>query len=638
MGTPLRVLLVEDSEEDAKVLCRHLESAGYEPICERVTTSWQMARALEGSAWDVIISDYKLREFDLVSALALYKRLAPELPFIVVSGLIDEEQCVSALAAGALDFVPKGKLGRLVPAIERGRADTRTRQASEARYRNLFDSSPLPMWVFDLATLKFLAVNDAAVRLYGYAREEFARLTLEAIRPREDVARLHRDIAERRVVDEGHRWRHLKKDGSMIMVEIKSHDMEFEGRVARLVLVNDVTERVRVEEHVRKIEEQLRHAQKMEAIGRLAGGVAHDFNNLLSVILSYSSMALADLDPGHPICADLEEIKRASERAADVTRQLLSIGREQVTQARLVDVNEVIAGMENLLRRLLGEDIELSVLGARDAGKIRADPGQIGQVIMNLVINARDAMPQGGKLSIETQGVELDAQYAAEHLDVKPGPHVMLAVSDSGVGMDAATRARIFEPFFTTKDVGKGTGLGLSIVFGIVKQSHGHISVYSEPGHGTTFKIFFPRDDRAERRPRFTSPSAHSPQVLTGSETILLVEDDEQVRTMIRTVLKRNGYQVIETQNAGEAFLASEQHPASIHLLLSDMVMPRMSGRQLAQRLIAARPAMKVLFMSGYTGHAIVHHGVLDPASAFMQKPITPDALLRRVREVLDSR
>ncbi len=395
--------------------------------------------------------------------------------------------------------------------------------------------------------------------------------------------------------------------------------------VGIMVLSIDVSESSR-------LEAQLLHAQKMEAVGRLAGSIAHDFNNVLSVILSYCGLLLSDLRPMDPIRADLETVQQAGQRAALLTRQLLAFSRQQLLSARVVDLNELVESAQQMFARLLGEDVEVVTYYDRRLPRVKVDPGQVDQVIMNLLVNARDAMPMGGKLTIETKRCVLDGSYASTHFDVTPGTYAMLAISDTGAGMSQDVQARIFEPFFTTKGPEKGTGLGLSTVFGIVKQSGGSVWVYSEPGQGTTFRIYFPQT-AAER----DEPSESTrPRSLRGSETILLVEDQMDVRKATAKVLERNGYHVLQAANAGEALLICEQHPRSIHLLLSDVVMPRMSGAELAERLAALRPRMRVLYMSGYADAAIVQHGILDPGVAYLQKPIAPEQLCLRVREVLD--
>jgi two-component system, cell cycle sensor histidine kinase and response regulator CckA len=499
---------------------------------------------------------------------------------------------------------------------------------SEAHYRVLFERHPNPLWVYDLGTTAFLAVNEAAVQHYGYSGAEFLGMTLEAIRPPEDVERLrtHRSKLEAGLVEVGE-WRHRTKDGTIIDVDIARHTLTFAGRPAALEIARDITQR-------KSLEAQLLQAQKMEAVGQLAGGVAHDFNNLLTVILGSAELLLASLGRNHPDREEAEEIRKAALRAADLTRQLLAFSRQQVLAPQVLDLNEAVANMDQILRRVIGEDIDLLTAPSRDLRAVRADPSQLEQVVMNLAVNARDAMPNGGKLTIETANVELDDAYAREHGAVKPGYYVMLAVSDTGVGMDAETRARIFEPFFTTKPKGKGTGLGLATVYGIVKQSGGFIWVYSELGRGTTFKIYLPRVEGAAVPARPTPPSTPSRR---GSETILLVEDQEEVRRLARRVLETLGYTVLVAASGAEALQLAGAHAGPIHLLVTDVIMPGMSGREVGLLLAPARPETKVLYVSGYANESIVHHGVLEPGIAFLQKPFTVEALGRKVREVLDT-
>ncbi len=386
-------------------------------------------------------------------------------------------------------------------------------------------------------------------------------------------------------------------------------------------------------EVTRRTEEKLRQAQKMEAVGQLAGGVAHDFNNLLTVILGSVYVVLETLRPGDPAHEDLREIEKAGNRAAALTQQLLAFSRKQVLAPRLVDLNELVGNAERLLARVIGEDVELKLALSPRLDACLIDPGQFEQVLVNLAVNARDAMPDGGGLLIETANVVLDEAYAREHPDVTPGAYVRVSVSDTGVGMSREVRAHLFEPFFTTKEVGRGTGLGLATVYGVVKQSGGAIWVYSEPMQGTTFKLYFPS---AAGRPTEAHASPDAPESNRGHETVLLVEDDAQVRGAVAAMLRRGGYHVISAANGGEALLICEQHAGTIHLLLTDVVMPKLNGRKVAERLVALRPGLRVLFMSGYTENAIVHHGVLDPGLDFIAKPITPRVLLAKVRELLD--
>ncbi|MBI3271870.1 MAG: response regulator [Planctomycetes bacterium] len=514
MGRPLRVLFVEDCEDDVLLAVRELRAHGFDLTWERVEAAEPLRAALRGDPWNIVLSDMQMPHLTGTEALSICREALPDLPFILLSGTVGEETAVAVVKAGANDYLLKGNLARLPVAIDR-----ELRDAEERRER-------------------------------------------------------------------------------------------------------------------RKSEEQLLQLQKMDSIGRLAGGVAHDFNNLLSAIIGFADLLSMKLPQDSPLAKYVHEIRRAGDRAAELTRQLLTMSRKEVIAPRVLDLNAVVAGMDKLLRRVIGEDIVLTSLFEPGLGRVKADPGQMEQVIMNLAVNARDAMPDRGKLTIQTANAELDAACARRHGPVRPGPYVLLAVSDTGCGMDAETQSRIFEPFVTTKAVGKGTGLGLATVYGIVKQSGGNVWVYSEVGVGTTFKIYLPRVDEPVD---CGVPAAPRVLRLQGTETVLVAEDESIVRDLTCQVLQMYGYDVLPARNGEEARGISERHPATIHLLVTDVVMPDMNGRELAERLTLLRPTMKALFLSGYPSNALVDHGVPDPGIAFLQKPFTPEGLARKLREILDA-
>ena len=504
--------------------------------------------------------------------------------------------------------------------------------ASEQRFRDLVEGLDAIVWEADAQTWQFSFVSRRAEELLGYPIEQWLAepaFWTNRIHPddREQVVALClAAVAEGR--DHAFEYRIVTADGRQIWVREIVHVVPGgQGQARRLRgLTVDITEQ-------KRLEEQFRQSQKMEAVGRLAGGVAHDFNNLLTAITGYCEILLSEHEPQHTRRGDIEQIKCAADRASALTQQLLAFSRRQTLAPRVLGLNATVAGIDKLLRRVIGEDIDLITVLASALGHVKADPGQIEQVIMNLAINARDAMPHGGKLLIETANVELDSVYASRHIAVRPGPYVLLAISDTGSGIDAETLSHIFEPFFTTKEHGKGTGLGLSTVYGIVKQSGGNIWVYSERGYGTTFKIYLPRVAESVESPQARNASLRPTH---GSETILLVEDDETVRTLVLTILQRKGYMVLEAQHGMEAIMIAQRHKGQIRLLITDVVMPAMSGPELARRLALVYPCMKVLYISGYTDSAIVHRGVLEADTLFLQKPFTPSDLARKVREVLD--
>ncbi len=654
-----RVLIVDDEPDNRRLLETMLKPEGFAVFSAE---SGEAALAMVDAAPpDLILLDVLMPGLDGYEVAQKIKAdpATKNIPIIMITAMDDRSARMLGLGAGAEDFLSKpvdraelcmrvrnllrlkaygdyhDKHGQMLEAEVSSR--TADLVASERLYRSTFDAAPVGIIHIGLDG-HWHRVNQRICDLLGYTRQELASEAIQhlvqganATGEHEAFSQLAAGRRERHVIEEK---RYRRKDGGTVCVRVNvSVHRDADGAPLHFIsVVEDTTERM-------ALEAQLRQTSKMDAIGGLASGVAHDFNNLLSVVLTYSELLASELKEGDPMRADLEEIRGAGLRAADLTHQLLAFSRQQVLQPKIVDLGVVAGGIEKMLGRLIGEDVELIAATPASLGKILVDPGQMEQVIMNLAVNARDAMPRGGKLTIETSQVMLDEGYAAAHVGVKPGPHVMLAVTDTGVGMNKETQARMFDPFFTTKGVGKGTGLGLATVFGIVRQSGGTIGVASEIGVGTTVKVFFPTIDESATSAR--APASGNPteaRTLRGDETILLVEDEDCVRTLARTILRKYGYNVLEAQGGGDALLLSEQHAAPIDLLLTDMVMPRMNGQQLAERLVASRPEMKVLFMSGYTNNISLDDSRTEGAPfAFLRKPIRPELLARKVRETLDS-
>jgi two-component system, cell cycle sensor histidine kinase and response regulator CckA len=764
----LRILILEDVPMDAELVEYELERARIPFSARRVDSREDFVRELEEFQPDVILSDYTLPRFDGMTALSLARERAPSIPFLIVTGSVNEETAVGCMKAGATDYLLKSNLARIGPAVhaalERARANLHRTQAetalaaSEQRFRSLVQNSS------DLVTIlspdcTILYASDSAHRIVGYSPAQLVGSSLLSYVGEDDARTLEnllqngngktngsgpiefslrrgdgspvwleavgtnllsdvtirgivlnaRDVSERKRADRAlreseERYRDLfdhasdlvcmaAPDGSLLYVnqawkagvgygEEEIHRMQlldivhpesrtrYQEVLARVLdgdrldhvelvfvpkagapitvegnlsctfkdghpavvrgIYRDVTERKRVDEH-------LRRAERMQAAGKLAGGVAHEVNNMMTGVIGFSEFLLRSLEEGDERRADVEEIIRAGTRAADVTRQLLAFTRQQFLQPQILDVNVVVAEMEKLLRRSLGEGHVLELKLSNQAGRLRADRGQLEQVLINLIINARDAMAGHGRVTIETGMAVWDEAYAQRHggVDLPLGSYVMLAVSDTGCGMSAEILERIFEPFFTTKPVGQGTGLGLSTVYGIIKQSGGYVWVYSEVDEGSVFKIYLPAATQAEGE-LANAPIVEMPA--DGSETILVIEDEDIVRNLACRGLKDHGYAVIEARNGVEALGYMKQHPGSVDLVITDVVMPEMGGRELARNLVKSEPDLPVLFMSGYTGDDVVHRGLLDPGAPFQQKPFTPNGLATKVRAMLDQR
>jgi len=684
----LHLLILEDNPDDAELAVKELKREGFTVKWKRVETEKAFRKALAEKP-DLIFVDYSLPSNDGMAVLQIRQETMPEIPLIMVSGTTSENVAVECMKSGATDFVFKGDLSRLGIIVKRALKEAEIyrehRQALEAlseserdlgirtRIADIFLSVPEDKMYGEVLQV-VLEVMESKYGIFGYIDEAGSFVCPSMTRdvweqcqipdkdivfPRETWSGIWgKALIEKKTLYSNESFQ--VPEGHIPILNVLCVPIIFKSEViGNFVVGNKMTSydendkqlletiaeftapviKARLQknkeiEEKEKLRAQLQQAQKMEVIGTLAAGIAHDFNNRLTTIIGYAQIALLDVIKDESLRIKIEEIKKAGERAASLTRQLLAFSRKHVIKPEVLDLNEVISETEKMLKRMIGEDVEFQTVLESELWKVHIDSGQIDQMIINMAVNSRDAMPQGGKLIVETANVDLDENYFRElSLDETPGSYVMLAISDTGSGMNKETREHIFEPFFTTKELGKGTGLGLSTVFGIAKQNNGFIWVYSIPGQGTTFKIYLPKvkeDTEPEEKKRTPVDD------LNGSETVFIVEDDDKLRNLTRKILERYGYSVLEAENGKDALRFSEEYEGQIDLMLTDVVMPKMSGKELAERLKSSRPEIKVIYMSGYTGNAIVHHGVLPPWLNFLEKPFTPEGLARKVREVLD--
>lgn len=644
MPDTLRILMVEDNPADADIAIHALKRAGFVPKWRRVETESDYLSCLDEGP-EVILADAHLPQFGGLRALDLLQERGLDIPFLLVSGSLGEDLAVDAMKRGADDYLLKDRLSRLGEAVRRALEQRRLRgetastnkalHRSEERYRLISEVTSdyaYALCVEENGGFVCEWTTEAFTRLTGFSASEINARGWSSLYDSEDaaaVSRHHKALLSNE--SDSMEARTVTKSGQIRWVRAYARpiwDAKF-GRVVRIYGASqDITTH-------RDLEQQLRQSQKMEAIGQLAGGVAHDFNNLLTVIIGYGQLLAKSFVSGNPHVEHLDPVLDAAQRASQLTRQLLTFSRRQIFQFKQVNLNLVVTEMEKMLSRMIGEEIELRSSLDPQLGLVRVDPAQMEQVIMNLVVNARDAMSSGGQLTIKTANVTLDESDMSTAIGLQPGPHVTMAVIDTGIGMEAELQARIFEPFFTTKEVGRGTGLGLATAYGIVKQSGGEIRVYSKPGLGSTFEVYFPR---LKEEVSMSAPASVAKPSTRGTETILIVEDETVLRKLVVAFLEDHGYTILQTGKPNEALQVAKEYQGKIALLLTDVVLPQMRGPELAAQIVQLRPEIRVLYMSGYTEDAITaHRGLLESGAALLQKPFTPDVFMSSVREALDT-